>query len=441
MFRSTSTRLAALYTGAFVVAVAALGWITLATTREALTVQFDGRIAAEAASLTQTARDGGFAAVAREVAVRERSPGALEYGLQTTDGRPVDGRLANLAVADGWSTPAVAEERGETDPIRVQALALPGGGRLLVGDDLDAIEDLDGLIVQRFALALTGMVLLGVAGGYLLSRDVGRRMNAISSTAEAIIAGDMSRRIPVRGASDDLDRLAGTLNRMLDRIAALMESLRQVSNDIAHDLRTPLTRLRQRLEGLLAEAEAGRGATLEAAIADLDAALETFAALLRIAQIEGGARRSAFQSVELAQIADDVVEAFTPAAQDSGHELVLQTGHPLQMLGDRELLTQMIANLVENGLRHTPAGSHVRVEVTGASVTVRDDGPGVAEQDRAHLFDRFYRAERSRSTPGSGLGLALVAAVASLHDATLEISDARPGLVVRAVFDPAAQSR
>jgi signal transduction histidine kinase len=439
MFRSTSTRLAALYTCAFVVAVAALGWITLATTRAALTAQFDGRIAAESAALTQSARKGGFAAVAREVAVRERLPGTLEYGLQNPQGLPVAGRLANLVVADGWSTPAILEGRGESDPIRVQALALPGGGRLLVGDDLDAIEDLDGLIVQRLALALTGMVLLGVAGGYLLSRDVGRRMSAISHTAEAIIGGDMHRRIPVRGASHDLDRLAGTLNRMLDRIAALMESLRQVSNDIAHDLRTPLTRLRQRLEGLLAEAEAGRTATLEAAIADLDAALETFAALLRIAQIEGGARRSAFQRVDLARIADDVVEAFTPAAQDSGHELALQTVHPAQILGDRELLTQMIANLVENSLRHTPAGSHIRVEVTGASVMVRDDGPGVAETDRAHLFDRFYRAERSRSTPGSGLGLALVAAVASLHDATLEISEAGPGLAVGAIFAPAAE--
>jgi signal transduction histidine kinase len=266
---------------------------------------------------------------------------------------------------------------------------------------------------------------------------VHRRLAAISGTAEAIIDGDLARRVPVRGANDDLDRLALTFNRMLDRIAGLMESLKQVSSDIAHDLRTPLTRLRQKLEAGLASPQE-RGQALEGALVDLDTILDTFAALLRIAQIEGGARRAAFRASDLATIGQTVVEAFAPSAEDAQQSLRLEAEAPVPVVGDPELLTQMLVNLVENALRHAGPGADVTVKVSrpGGTPTlaVLDNGPGVPDIERERLFDRFYRLERSRSTPGSGLGLALVGAVAKLHGAEVRLIGAVPGLEARVTF-------
>jgi signal transduction histidine kinase len=261
----------------------------------------------------------------------------------------------------------------------------------------------------------------------------------MSAAAEAIIDGDLTRRIPVRGSDDDLDRLAMTFNRMLDRIGGLMDSLRQVSNDIAHDLRTPLTRLRQRLEANRAlESPDEHAAAIGGALRDVDAILDSFAALLRIAQVEGGARRAAFRPIDVTALARTVVEAFAPSAEDDGQTLRAEGETPLVVEGDSELLTQMLANLVENALRHAGPDAQIRVSTAadGADVrlSVSDNGPGVPEGERQRVFDRFYRLERSRSTEGSGLGLALVAAVARLHGAEIELGDARPGLDVRITF-------
>jgi signal transduction histidine kinase len=249
--------------------------------------------------------------------------------------------------------------------------------------------------------------------------------------------------VPVKGSDDDLDRLAITFNRMLDRIAALMESVKQVSSDVAHDMRTPLTRLRNRLEaGLAAPQE--RDVAMEGALADLDAILETFAAILRIAQIESGARRAAFGPCDLTAIARTVVDAFAPSAEDARQALSLAAGSPVRVDGDPELLTQMLVNLVENALRHAGPGAHIEVGVRrtagGAVLTVTDNGPGVPAAERERLFDRFYRLEHSRSTPGSGLGLALVAAVAKLHDAEVRLLDAAPGLEARISFPPSGEA-
>lgn len=442
MFRSTSLRMAALYTAAFTAAVVVLGAITLLTTRAALTRQFDARIQSESAALAQEFRTEGLTGVAQAVQERDRTPGALEYGLEAAGGRPIAGRLAGARVSSGWSTLNIRESADEHETIRVYASNLVGGYRLLVGGDEESIEAVDKLLVERFLLAIMGVVLIGVVGGFGLGRGMGRRIAAITGAAEAIIDGDLSHRVPVRGSGDDLDHLASTFNRMLDRIQALMDSLKQVSSDIAHDLRTPLTRLRTRLESQLSRGEEGPDPAIEAALDDLDAILETFAALLRIAQIEGGARRAGFRPTDLSQVGRTVVEAFAPSAEDAGASLVFQTTSPLVVDGDSELLTQMVVNLVENGLRH--AGRGARVRVTTASVgkapvlTVIDNGPGVPDSEREHLFDRFYRLERSRSTPGSGLGLALVAAVAKLHGAEIALHDARPGLEVRVTFVTAA---
>jgi len=439
VFRSSSLRLAALYTAGFALSVVALGAISLITTEAALRRMFDDRIAAESASLIQEYRTEGREGVVQAVRERDRTPGALDYGLQGADGRAIAGRLAGARAPAGWSVLSMGAAREDAERTRVLAARLPNGERLLVGDDVDRTEALNDELVRRLALAFVGVVLLGVAGGWGLSRGVHRRIASITGTAQAIIDGDLTRRVPAARAADDLGSLAATLNRMLDRIGVLMESVRQVSNDIAHDLRTPLTRLRARLEASLRAGDrAERVEAIEGALADLDAILGTFAALLRIAQIEGGARRAAFRPVDLAELSRTVVEAFAPSAEDAGQSLQLRAEGPLLAEGDPELLTQMLVNLVENGLRH--AGPNARVEVRckragGAPViSVVDDGPGVPAAERERLFDRFHRLETSRSTPGSGLGLALVAAVARLHGAEASLDDAAPGLACLVTF-------
>ncbi len=437
MFRSTTLRLAALYTAAFALSVVVLGVITVLTTRGALSAQFDARIAAESAALVQEYRSEGLNGVVEAVRERDQTPGAIDYGLQGPAGQPLAGRLAPSRAKTGWS---VARQGREADAVRVLAVDLPDGYRLLVGDEEERIEALDGALLRGFAGAFVGVVVLGAAAGYALNRDVHRRLAAISGTAEAIIDGDLGRRVPVRG-DDDLDRLALTFNRMLDRIAGLMESLKQVSSDIAHDMRTPLTRLRQKLEaGLAAPQE--RGQAMEGALADLDSILDTFAGLLRIAQIESGARRAAFRPCDLTEISRTVVEAFAPSAEDARQTLRLEGDARAPVVGDPELLTQMLVNLVENALRHAGPGADIRVVASRGEATttlaVIDNGPGVPSQERERLFDRFYRLEASRSTPGSGLGLALVAAVAKLHGAEVRLLAAEPGLEARVTFPAAA---
>ncbi|MCI3134163.1 sensor histidine kinase [Phenylobacterium aquaticum] len=438
MFRSTSLRLAALYTSGFAVSVVLLGAITVVTTRAALSDQFDARVRAESNALVEEYRVEGLDGLIQAVKERDRTPGALDYGVLDAQGRPMAGRLAKTPAPLGWT---ISRARPDREPVRILTVALPEGRRLLVGDDDKHIEVLNNALLASFGWTLLGVVILGVLGGYALSRDVHLRLAAISGTAEAIIDGDLARRVPVRGSDDDLDRLALTINRMLDRIAALMESLKQVSNDVAHDLRTPLTRLRQRLEAGLAD-PAERSQALEGGLADLDSILDTFAALLRIAQIEGGARRAAFRPCHLADIARTVVEAFAPSAEENRQSLTLAVDGARTIDGDVELLTQMLVNLVENALRHAGDGARIEVRVSGgeggAALSVTDNGPGVPPAEHARLFDRFYRLERSRSTPGSGLGLALVAAVARLHGAEVGLADAGPGLTARVMFPAVA---
>ena len=248
--------------------------------------------------------------------------------------------------------------------------------------------------------------------------------------------GDLSARIPVRGTQDEIDQLIASLNAMLGRIQQLMDGLRQVSSDIAHDLRTPLGRLRQHLEDARERAKttAEYDAATDAAIEEADGLLETFSALLRIAQVEAGAQKSAFADIDLSALARSIGEAYQPAAEDSGHTLDIRIDDGVHFTGDRQLLAQMISNLVENALHHTPSGSTVALAVRktapGFAIEVADNGPGIPEDERGKVFDRFYRLDRSRSTAGSGLGLALVKAIAGLHGLTIELVDRKPGLGV-----------
>jgi signal transduction histidine kinase len=263
-----------------------------------------------------------------------------------------------------------------------------------------------------------------------------RKIETVSQTSRDIVAGDLQQRVPVRDRGDEFDHLAVSLNAMLDRIQTLMEGLRQVTTDIAHDLRTPLTRLRQRLE--LAQRPGVDSETLRAVLDasrhDIDGILEIFSALLRIAQIESGARKAGFTEVNVSELLRTVIEVYRPALEEKGQQLQEAIDSDLAVRGDRELLMQLFANLLENAIRHSPAGAHVALMARNSSdmveVSVADDGPGVPEALRPKVLQRFFRLESSRTTPGSGLGLSLAAAVATLHDAKLQLSDNGPGLRV-----------
>jgi len=293
---------------------------------------------------------------------------------------------------------------------------------------------MDVRFIQLFLGAFGAMLLLGIAAAWLVGLVTRRRLARIDQTAAAIIAGDLSRRVPLTGSGDEFDGVATTLNRMLDRIGGLMENLRQVSSDVAHDLRTPLTRLQNWLDEALRERhpELQREA-IEAAASEAGELLEVFSALLRIAEVEGMAARAHFQMVDLSALVADVAETFRPSMESTGHQLVTSIAPGVSMPGDRRLLQQMLTNLLDNAAQHTPQGTTVRIALestqNGISLAVTDDGPGVSENEAPELFNRFARVDRSRSTPGHGLGLAMVAAIVAAHSGKAAIA-ARPGFGV-----------
>jgi signal transduction histidine kinase len=442
VLRTASFRLATLYVLLFGASVVVLGAVVLLTMRSALEQQMKRRVEAEVAALTEEFRSGGLERLVASIRERRRGARGLDYLVLGPDGRPLAGNLVTPGGL-GWVEVETRDhDPGERDRERVRALAvrLDRGVLLVVGDDLEHVEDADEAILRAFAWALGATAVLGIAGGLALSAGFLRRVDAITRTAEAIMDGDLDQRVPERGADDDLDRLASTLNRMLDRVADLMDGLRQVSSAVAHELRTPLARLRQRLEaGRSARSSPEREAAIDDALLELDAVLDTFGALLRIAQLEAGTGRTGFTDVDLGAIAESVVEAFGPAAEDAGKTLVAAIAPGAHVRGDRELLTQLLANLVENGIRHTPGGVRIEVGVaptgTGARAVVADDGPGVPAHERERVLRRFQRLERSRDVPGTGLGLSLVAAIADLHGARIALEDNAPGLRVRLEFE------
>jgi signal transduction histidine kinase len=350
-----------------------------------------------------------------------------------------------MPAAAGWyklPIPPRGDDTDSSDTLMAQGQALSNGWFLVVGQDTDQFTDFEDLILNVAAGSLATAFALALIGGLATSASMLRRVTAITDAGRDIMRGNLARRIALRGTSDEFDRLSGNLNEMLDRIQMLMDGLRQVSNDIAHDLRTPLTRLRQRLE--LARGKATTVADFETAvdkaIAETDEILDTFGALLRIAQIEAGTRRAAFTEVDLSGVCQTIVETYAAVAEDHQHVLESRIAEGVTVQGDRQLLTQMIANIVENALRHTPDGTRIELELAGPPAapvcTIRDNGPGIPEPERQKVFRRFYRLDSSRATPGSGLGLSLVAAVAELHRIAVEIGDSQPGLQVALRFAP-----
>jgi signal transduction histidine kinase len=368
----------------------------------------------------------------------------MVYLLETPSGTLVAGSLAPIPPVAGtfdlkepMKSPAANEL---LHAVHARGVILPDGNFLVVGADSFPLHAMRALILKAFGWSFGITLVLALGLGILLSRSLLRRVEAVTRTSRAIIDGNLSQRIPTRGTEDEFDRLAAGLNLMLERTEGAMEAMRQVTNDIAHDLRTPLSRLRQRLE--LAQRKAISAAelhaTIEHAVADTDAILETFGALLRIAQIESGSRKQQFTTVDLTDLVQVIGDVYQSAAEEKYQSLTVTAAPGLAIRGDRELLAQMVANLVENAVRHSPDGTTIAVRAArvpgGVEVTVSDHGPGIPATEHGKVFRRFYRLETSRSTPGNGLGLSLVAAVAALHEVTVVLSDNQPGLRVSLRF-------
>jgi len=442
LLRTASFRLAAIYLALFAASALALGAFVYLSIRHEILADFDERIVEETDALRSAFAEGGRERLAQMLEARGASGGAFAYGLQSPDGRLIAGDLRAPAggAADGWmeAREADRDEPPEAKPEIVRALAtrLADGSTLVVGDEQRRSEEILKGVMSAFGWAVAATVALGTAGGLWLSAQFLGRIDSMRRTAQRLMAGDWSRRIPLTRTDDDLTALARTFNRLFDRIEKLLLANKQVTADIAHDLRKPLASTLRQLEAARsvdAPPEAARAA-VRAAIAEIEGVLETFNALLRIGEVEAGARRAAFRPLDLAEVAREVVEAFQPAAEVEGKAIIARLEASLPMPGDKELLVQMIANLVDNAVCHTPSGTSIEVsgEQTsqGVSLSIADDGPGVAPQDLKNIFQRFYRADMARKSPGTGLGLSLVAAIAELHGLQCSASDNRPGLRV-----------
>lgn len=325
---------------------------------------------------------------------------------------------------------------------RAKTLQLAGGYLLLVGRDMQEIEAIENRIARTLALGIAVTAILAMLSGVGLAQEMGRRLATINVAIDEIMAGELSRRLPGHKSGDELDILVKKVNGMLDSLESSMNDVRRVSDNIAHDLRTPLTRLRNRLESLRTVDDAERDQAVDAAIHDADRLLHTFNALLRIASIESRRAHEGFASVALAPLVADVAELYAPLAEEKQQALEVVTASQPTVVADRDLVFQALANLLDNAVKYTPAGGQLRLTVDAedgfALLTVQDDGPGIDAESREQALRRFWRADSSRSTPGSGLGLSLVEAVARLHGASLQLEDAAPGLrvVLRMPLDP-----
>ena len=452
LFRTTTFRLTLVYLTVFALFAAfLLGYFAL-NTRRLITEQITDTVNAEITGLSEQYRLGGIRRLVIVVDARARRPGSSLYLVTTFAGEALAGNVTALApgILDnpGWTETVYrrldepeSSSRPEHDAL-VRVFQLPGGFRLLVGRDLDERERLYHIVLSAGRWSIAIVIVLGLVGGFFVTRRVLRRIDAMTETTRTIMAGDLGERLPVGGTGDEIDRLAENLNAMLERIEALMYGLKEVSDNIAHDLKTPLTRLRNGAEEALrtAATEAEYRAALEATIEESEGLIRTFNALLMIARAESGQARDDMSEFDANEIAHDVVELYEPLAEEKGIALKVDGDVPAKVKGNRELVSQALANLVDNAIKYTEppkAGANgdtaeivVRALNEGERIllTVADTGPGIPEADRSRVVERFVRLEQSRSQPGSGLGLSLAAAVARLHGGELTLTDNHPGL-------------
>lgn len=426
---SAAYRIAFTYAAAFALAMLLLGTAVYFTADAEFRRQRDRAIIEEAVELAREADDPRELRQEIDVRARLSSPEGFDYALFDRSGRRIAGTLATERPAAGLGDIVFHDPKEGPDVARADAIDLPDGSRLVVALDSETIENIDATILALFGIAFVALLLVGGVSALLLGRYLRHRLSTISATARAIVEGDTAQRVPVSPRGDEFDQVGTALNAMLDRIDQLMENLRQVSSDIAHDLRTPLVRLRNQLE-LVGSVD---GAA-ERAIQQGDALLALFAAILRISEVEGGKLAVSFEALDLSALAEDVCETFQPAIADSGRLLDWRIAPDIRVLGNRELLAQAIGNLLDNARLHTPFGTEIMVTLASRAATaelvVSDRGPGVPASDYERMLRRFTRGEASRSTPGAGLGLSLVAAVAKAHGGQVALADNAPGLRV-----------
>lgn len=403
-------------------------------------------------TLTLEAKADGLSTIVLDINERlsSKTTSVGYYYLTDNMGQKLAGNLDDVIVKDGWQEISLSEAAAVNSTssldddhlLWAQGIHMSDGSFLLVGQDAYRVLAAQEAIINSFAWSAGIAFLLAAIAGTALSQGFLRRIDNINVTSLAIIEGRLKERIPVLGTSDEIDRLSTNLNRLFDSNQALLLSLKQVSSSIAHDLRTPLTRLRQGIETALSKTGTKKSYedAMHSALEESDRLLATFGALLRISQIESGSRKTAFKTLDLSQIFDRVVDAYRAVIEDEGKQLKTSIAPELNYHGDGELLLQMVANLVENAIRHTPAhtGICIKLEQTGQGpvASISDSGPGIPVDQRDKVFEHFYRLDASRTTPGNGLGLALVAAVANLHGIKIVMDDNNPGLKVSLNFLP-----
>jgi signal transduction histidine kinase len=458
LIRTTAFRLTLVYLFLFALFAASLLGYFAWNTRRLITEQITTTVNAEISEINDIYTRRGLRGLLLTMGNRALRPGANLYLVTAPNGQALAGNVGSLApgvmATQGWSETAY-RRLDDQDNVDHRALVrvteLSNGFRLLVGRDLEERRRLFGIVAKAAQWSILVVVVLGIGGGIFVARRVLQRIDAMTGTTRRIMAGDLSGRLPVGRSGDELDRLAENLNAMLERIEALMMGLKEVSDNIAHDLKTPLTRLRNRAEEALARSstEADYRVALERTIEESDGLIRTFNALLMIARAESGQARGNMDDFDAAEVAGGIHELYEPLAEDGGMTLQVKTA-PSPVHGNRELISQALANLVENAIKYgKPAVQPIDAQAATASreivigarregdsvlLSVTDHGPGIPEADRKHAVERFVRLEASRTLPGSGLGLSLASAVATLHGGELRLGDARPGLVATLVI-------
>ena len=451
ILRTLAFRIVALYLAIFALSAAAIVGFTYWNTVRALNAQTDQIVDSDISALAERYQRLGLYGLTQIIVGRSHGEATL-YLLADSDKRPIVGNL------DSWPniTPITgnivefdyerrAGTRTEDRRARGRQFTLTGGFDLLVARDIAERDQTEKLFTTTLPWSLLLMILLGLFGGILISRNFLTRLDLINRTSREIMAGDLSRRLPLGRAGNEFDTLARNLNRMLDRTERLMRGMRDVTDSIAHDLRTPLNRLRNRLEGVLHTiGPEGAGAReIEAAVEETDHLIGTFNALLLIAEAEAGVARESMEQVDLRSIVEGVAELYAPLADEKEITLSIPPSGSAIIACNPRLVSQALANLLDNAIKYTSAGGRVTVALehtpAGIALHVGDSGPGIPAEDRARVLERFVRLEASRHSPGTGLGLSLVAAVARLHDAKLELSDNQPGLKATLVFPAPAR--
>lgn len=450
LLRSGSFRFAILIAAIFAIGTAALlVQVEHSVTRYATEVTSDS-VSAEVEVLRSEDRTEGRSQMIQSILLRERAAREhqLRYLLVDSRAHRLAGSIPAAEARVGWhdlvlpSFDPSAEDGDAAVSLMTLGVRLGDGGILVVGSDTSDLKDLRHALGTSTIEFGIGISLLALLGGLVVGTIFLRRLDRVNHAVERIMQGSLSERLPAIGMSAEFDALSTNLNLMLDRIEGLMTGLRQVSTDIAHDLRTPLTRLRQRLEDMkegLGGPEPVSEGQVDAAIAQTDSILAIFRALLRISSLEAGSGKQRFSRVDFSGVLDRVFQAYLPVAEDAHHTLAADIELDIRVLGDAELLAQATTNLIENALVHTPVGSHIVLSLKrtedGVTMAVADDGPGIPAEENGKVLRRFYRLDASRHAPGAGLGLAIVSAIASLHEAQLLLADNNPGLRVEMVFN------